>query len=330
MAEIKNRFGLVYDGAITENVSGQVNIHAVSYKANGVDIAANVYTPAGYDANSSKKYPAVTVAHPNGGVKEQVSGLFAQKLAENGYIAIAADAAYQGASGGEPRNLDHPAYRVEDIHAMIDFLSTYPGVDAGRIGMLGICGGGGYTLKAAQTEKRAKAIATLSAFNTGIVRKEGLGGAQKDTIQHRLQEAIEARDHEVKTGEVVYPAPRPVMTREEVDALPPGLYRDGIYYYGMDYAHPNSGGQNPVKCLIDLVDFDARHNMELITQPLLMMAGSEADTLYMTKDCYELASCTKDKELFVVKGARHIQTYFVPEYVEQEANKLMEFFGRTL
>ena len=325
-----NPFGLVYDGAITENEPGKVNIHAVHYISSGVRIAANVYTPAGYDENGSALYPAVTVAHPNGGVKEQVSGLFAQKLAENGYIAIAADAAYQGASAGVPRNLDIPGNRVEDVHSMVDFISTYPGVDPERIGMLGICGGGGYTIKAAQTEKRAKAVATLSMFNTGIVRLYGLGNSQADTVQERLEEAIDARDKEVRGEGVQYPPARGEMTREQVDAMPPGLYRDGIYYYGMDYAHPNSGGQVPVKCLIDLVDFDARHNMELITQPLLMMAGSEADTLYMTEDCYELATGTEDKELFLIDGARHIQTYFVPEYVEQEVSKLLEFFGEKL
>ena len=94
----KNPFGLVYENAVAENVKGQVNIHPVTYKLHGVDIAANVYTPAGY--NASGKYPAVVVTHPNGGTKEQVAGLFAQRLAENGYITIAADAAYQGASGG--------------------------------------------------------------------------------------------------------------------------------------------------------------------------------------------------------------------------------------
>ncbi len=324
-----NKFGLVYDGAIEENIEGKVNIHPVTYNVNGVEVSANVYTPADYDEKADKKYPAVTVAHPNGGVKEQVSGLFAQKLAENGYITIACDAAYQGASGGEPRNLDNPANRVEDIHAMVDYISVYPGVDENRIGMLGICGGG-YTIKAAQTEKRAKAVATLSMFNTGIVRLYGLGNSQADTIQQRLQEAADARTAEAKTGEVVYPAPRGEITQEYIDSLPDGLYKDGMYYYGRDYAHPNSGGQAPVKCLLDLVNFDARQNMELINVPLLMMAGSEADTLYMTKDCFELATGTENKELFIIEGARHIPTYFVPEYVEQETNKLLEFFGKFL
>lgn len=137
----KNPFTLAYDGAITENVKGKVNIHPVKYDLHGIQIAANVYTPANYDP--AKKYPAVVVAHPNGGVKEQVAGLYAQRLAEQGYITITADAAYQGASGGMPRSVDKPANRIEDIHGMADYISQYPGVDTSRLGLLGICGGGG-------------------------------------------------------------------------------------------------------------------------------------------------------------------------------------------
>ena len=110
-----NPFTLTYDGAIRENVKGQVNLHTVHYPANGIEAAANVYTPANFDP--AKRYPAIVVAHPNGGVKEQVAGLYAQKLAEAGYVTIAFDAAYQGASGGKPRYIDKPQFRIEDIRA---------------------------------------------------------------------------------------------------------------------------------------------------------------------------------------------------------------------
>ena len=103
----QNQFSLVYDGAITENKPGFVTIHSVNYMVKEIKIVANVYTPPGFDP--AKEYPTVVVAHPNGGVKEQVAGLYAQKLAENGFISIAADAAYQGGSGGYPRNVDKPA-----------------------------------------------------------------------------------------------------------------------------------------------------------------------------------------------------------------------------
>ena len=187
----QNPFTLAYEGAITENVKGQVNIHPVAYKLNGIDISANVYTPASYDA--SKKYRAVVVAHPNGGVKEQVAGLYAQRLAEHGYITITADAAYQGASGGQPRNVDKPAFRIEDIHGMADFITRFAGVDAGRLGLLGICGGGGYSLAAAKVDKRFRSIATLSMFNSGRVRRNGFADSQLKTIQERLQQVSQAR-----------------------------------------------------------------------------------------------------------------------------------------
>ena len=166
-----NPWGLVYDNPVAENVDGQVNIHPIQYDLNGLKIAANVYTPAGYDP--SKSYPAIVVAHPNGGVKEQVSGYYSQLMAEKGYICLAFDAAYQGASEGMPRQKDIPANRIEDIHRAADILAQYPGVDADRMGILGICGGGGYTLAATQTDKRFKAVATLSMFNSGLVRRNG-------------------------------------------------------------------------------------------------------------------------------------------------------------
>ncbi len=196
----QNPFTLVYDGAIARNEPGKVNIHPVTYKLNGLDIVANIYTPVNSDPR--QKYPAIVVAHPNGGVKEQVAGLYAQRLAEQGYIAITADAAYQGGSGGEPRNVDKPAYRIEDIHGMADFITRYPGVDAARLGLFGICGGGGYSLAAAKTDKRFKSIATLSMFNSGRVRRNGLKDSQLDTIQQRLQQASAARAQEAAGGEV--------------------------------------------------------------------------------------------------------------------------------
>ncbi|HAQ20201.1 MAG TPA: alpha/beta hydrolase [Prolixibacteraceae bacterium] len=320
-------FGLVYRDAIAENVSGKVNIHPVSYKLNGIDISANIYTPANYD--QTKKYPAVVVAHPNGGVKEQVAGLYAQRLAESGYIAIAADASFQGASGGQPRNVDKPAFRIEDIRGMADFITQYAGVDSNHLGLLGICGGGGYALKAAQTDKRFKVVATLSMFNSGVVRRNGFMNSGLSTIQQRLKQATEARALEAAGGEVRYAADTK-MTDEEIARLPFDLYREGYEYYGKTHAHPNSTFRYTMSSLLDLMEFDAATNMDLINQPLLMMAGSKADTYYMTDSAFNLATGTKEKELFLIPGATHIQTYYVPEYVSQAMSKLNEFFGKYL
>ena len=323
----QNPFTLAYDGAISENVKGKVNIHPVTYKLNGIDIAANVYTPANYD--SSKRYPTIVVAHPNGGVKEQVAGLYSQRLAEQGYIAITADAAYQGASGGMPRSVDKPANRIEDIHGMADFISQYAGVDAGRLGLLGICGGGGYSLKAAQTDKRFKAVATLSMFNSGLVRRNGYMDSQLATIQDRLQQASDARAQQAAGGKIIY-AGDVTLTDEQIAKLPFDLYRQGFEYYGKTHAHPNSTFRFTMSSLLDLMSFDAATNMDLINKPLLMIAGSKADSLYMTESAFKQAVNAKDKELFLIDGATHIETYWVPKYVNQAMGKLTEFYGKSL
>ncbi|CNC85574.1 alpha/beta hydrolase [Yersinia enterocolitica] len=299
----------------------------MKYDLHGIQIAANVYTPANYDP--AKKYPAVVVAHPNGGVKEQVAGLYAQRLTEHGYITITADAAYQGASGGMPRNVDKPANRIEDIHGMADYISQYPGVDTTRIGLLGICGGGGYSLKAAQTDKRFKALATLSMFDSGLVRRNGYQDSQFSTIQERLKQASDARTKEVATGEITYTGDAK-LTDEQIAKLPFDLYRQGFEYYGKTHAHPNSIFRYTLSSLLDLMSFDAQSNMDLINQPLLMIAGTKADSRYMTESAFKKATGTQNKELFLIDGATHIETYWVPRYVDQAMSKIDNFFDKNI
>ncbi|MBV7455474.1 alpha/beta hydrolase [Acidovorax sp. sif1233] len=323
----KNPFTLVYASAITKNEPGKVHIRPVKYKLNGLDIVANVYTPANHDPK--KKYPAIVVAHPNGGVKEQVAGLYAQHLAEQGYITIAMDAAYQGGSGGQPRSTDKPQFRTEDIHGAADFITRYPGVDAARLGLLGICGGGGYALSAAKSDKRFKTLATLSMFNSGRVRRNGFSDSQLDTIQKRLKDASDARAQEKAGGKVLYSGDAD-MTDAQIAALPFEMYRQGYEYYWRTHAHPGSTFKYTTSSLMDLMRWDATEEIELIQQPLLMIAGSKADSLYMTEDAFAKATGAKDKELFKIEGATHIETYWVPQYVEAAMGQLIPFYARTL
>ena len=330
----ENPWGLVYDGAITENVKGKVNIRPVTYNLNGIAVSANLYLPADYDEADSKKYPALTVAHPNGGCKEQVAGLYAQKLAEAGYITIAADASYQGASGGEPRLRDWPANRINDISGMVDYLVLLKKVDSTRIGSLGICGGGGYTLAASQTDKRIRAVATLSMFNSERVRRNGFGDRQTATIQERLLKAGNARNEELK-GNILYEGFLPPHKdddelRKIMESQAEGLYKDGIDYYGLSYRHPRATGSYTSESFLKLMAFDVEDRMDLVNQPLLMIAGSAADTLYMSEDAFKKAGGTADKELYLIDGASHIKTYWKEEYVAEATNKLSEFFGKRL
>ena len=330
--ELKNKFGLVYQNAIEENVDGKVNIKPVEYKVDGIRVSANMYLPANFDEN--KKYKAITVAHPNGGVKEQVAGLFAERLANLGYITIAADARYQGASGGEPRNRDYPQLRIDDVSGMIDYLDTLSYIDKDNIGSLGICGGGGYTLAAAEIDKRIKAVSTISMFNTGRIRRNGLGDSDVANANTRLEKAAKAREKMVE-GIIEYEGgsnsnATEADLRAMMERLPEGLYRDGVEYYGITHSHPNSNGRYTTESLQKLIAFDVDDRVDLVTQPLLMIAGSIADTKYMTDSAFEKAVNAKNKKLVEIEGAKHIDTYWVPEYVEKEVEELKNFFAENL
>ena len=300
-------------------------VHAVTFKNNNLKMAGNIYLPSGF--NKDKKYPSIVVVHPGGGVKEQTAGLYAQKLAELGFVALAFDASYQGASEGEPRFLDNPMNRVGDIYSAVDYLTTLPYLDANRIGAVGICAGSGATVKASMSERRIKALATISAVDVGAAGRRGWDG--KGSIdQTTLLEAV-AKE---RTAEANGAAPMyvPYVPQVGDKSAPRDLQEAADYYLTPRGQQPTA----PNKLLFIgqgyAVLFDGFGQADkLLTQPILLIAGSEAGSLWHSQELYSKAA-SKQKELFIIKGATHMDLYDGKEYVPQVANKLAEFFSKNL
>lgn len=300
----------------------------VSFKNANLNMAGDLYLPV--DMSSNKKYAAIVCVHPGGGVKEQVSGLYAGKLAEMGYVALAFDASHQGESEGEPRYLEDPAKRVEDIHSAVDYLVTLPYVDENRIGAVGICAGGGYAVSAAQTESRIKAVAGISSVNIGTFFREGLGGGVPVSVQLETLAAVgKQRTAEARGAAPVYISYVP-ESADGFDESTPELMREAYDYYRTPRAqHPNSSNQMLFTSCDRIMAYSAFSQIDtLLNKPLLMIAGEAADTRYFSEEAYRLAK--EPKELFLVKGATHIALYDMPDFVKQVSGKLEEFFGKYL
>lgn len=291
-----------------------------------IDIVGDLYFPADYDP--AKQYAAIIVGHPFGGVKEQTSGLHARKLAELGYVTLAFDASYYGESGGYPRRIESPEVRVEDFSAAVDFLSNHPAVDAGKIGVIGICGGGCYSVSAAQIDHRIKALATISMYDMGRARRQGVGDATTYEQRMAALDQIGAQ----RTAEFGGAERRDIRALpEKVDASTPKYALDFLDYYDNPERgqHPNSTAYYSYTSLAPMMNFFPFVQIETISpRPLLFIAGENAVSAYFSEDAYEKAA--EPKELFVVPGATHVDLYDRPQYLAITLPKLDAFFKQYL
>ncbi|MBO1199234.1 alpha/beta hydrolase [Staphylococcus simiae] len=299
----------------------------VTFKNNQLTIVGNMYFPQDFD--ESLTYPAIVVGHPAGGVKEQTAGLYAERLAQLGYVTLAYDASYQGESEGQPRQLEDPHARVEDIRAAVDYFTTVPFIDNDRIGLVGICASGAYVIKAAQTDKRVKAVAGISASDIGQIFRYGWTGEQSinDTLntlaQVSSERTAEANGQEMQTIGFVPEA-------DEITDETPQEMKDGYEYYRTPRAnHPRSNNKIPFISFDRIIEFTAFDLVsELLTQPLLVIAGSEAGTRWLTEQVYEKAN--EPKEVLYVEGANHFDMYDKEPYVTEAVEKMETFFKQYL
>jgi uncharacterized protein len=309
----------------------------VTFFSAGLRLAGHLYTP---DDESDGPRPAIVVSHPASGVKEQAAGLYAERLAREGFVTLTFDAAFQGESEGEPRGLEDPAHRVEDIKAGVSFLSVHDAVDTERIGALGICASGGYVIPASATDHRVKAVATVSAADLGRQFREG-GDGQQDpaVIRGMLDQAAAARTAEARgeaTGTfAIFPdteeAARAGLSSPNGMSARLGRHIfEGWEYYSTDRAyHPRSAKAFTWTSLDRIAYFEAFRFIAFIApRPLLMIVGREAATSFMTSEAFWNAQ--EPKELCWIDGATHVALYDKEEYVTPAIAKVTEFFRTHL
>ncbi|MEV0057223.1 alpha/beta hydrolase [Saccharopolyspora shandongensis] len=301
-------------------------MEAITFPNGPISMAGNLYFPADFDPKGS--YAAIVAIHPGGGVKEQAAGLYASKLAEQGFVALAFDASYQGDSGGEPRHLEDPAARVDDVRAAVDHLQSLDYVDAERIGAAGICAGGGYAINAAMTDHRIKAITMVSGLNIGTSFRRNWFGTDPDSAAvPTLQALAQQRTAEAQGAE---PAYLPYVPAEPDENTPPDLVEARDYYLTPRAQHPNAKNKFLfTKSVSRIFTFDAFHMVEdLLTQPVLIVAGSEAGSLWMSTELH--SRVRGPKKLVVVDGGTHMDFYDVPKYVDRAVEEATPFFEENL
>lgn len=291
-----------------------------------ISISAVINFPEGFDQN--KKYPVVVVSHPGGGVKEQAAGLYARKLAEQGFVTIAYDASYQGESGGEPRQLENPYIRTEDISAVIDHLTTLSYIDTDRIGAMGICAGGGYTANAAINDHRIKAVGTVSAVNIGSMFRNGWDNnvADADALPY-LVAGSNARTSDASGAAT---ATIPLAPLKKEDAPNAELEEAWEYYHTDRCQYPTAPGFATARSLTQIISYDAYNKAEVfLIQPLLLVVGDKAGSKWMSDDLMTRAAST-DKRMYIIEGANHMSLYDRLNFVDEAIVELSSFFEKNL
>ena len=294
-----------------------------------MEVVGNMFIPKGLDKDA--RSPAIVVGHPMGAVKEQSSNLYAQKLAEQGFVTLAIDQSFWGESEGEPRNAVLPDAYAEAFMAAVDFLGTRPFVDRERIGALGICGSGSFVISAAKIDPRIKAIATVSMYDMGAVTRNGYNKSQ--TLEERkamLAEAARNRYEESTTGKQMFRNYLPFELAENADpvtAMYHNFYRTKRGLHVPEGRTPELTQNRTLTGEIKFMNFYPFNDIETISpRPLLFIAGDKAHSREFSEDAYKRAA--EPKELLWVEGANHVDLYDRVDLIPFD--KLTKFFRENL
>lgn len=303
----------------------------VTFSNASFDLAGQLHVPEDFDEGST--YPAIVISTPGSSVKEQIGANYGRTLADRGYVVLAFDPGFQGQSGGQPRDLENPAARVDDIRCAVDHLTTLDYVDNGRIGALGICAGGGYTVTAAMTDHRIKAVGTVVPVNVGRAFR------QADTSSKRSAIAMIERVGDSRTaaaaGESIDPGMWIPDTEEQAKAL--GITDIDTLQAVRFYRTPrgyneNSTNRRHFTSDAMMLGYDAFHLAdELLTQPLQVIVGGRLGTTFSYADGLALwEKAPNAKDFHVVEGAGHYEMYDEPAYVQEAVEVLDTFYKDTL
>ena len=298
----------------------------------GITLAADMYIPKGAEG----KLPAIAVSGPFGAVKEQCSGLYAQTLAERGFLTIAFDLSFTGESGGQPRYVASPDINTEDFSAAVDFLSVQENVDADRIGILGICGWGGMAINAAAMDTRIKATAASTMYDMTRVNANGYFDSE-DSEEQRYAKKQAMNVQRIKD----YASGEYAIAGGVIDPLPddaPDFVKDYYAYYKTERGyHPRSLNSNNgwnVTSSLSFMNMPILQYSNEIRSAVLIIHGDKAHSCYFGKDAY--ANMTKDskyadnKELYIIKGASHTDLYDGGEQKVIPFDKLEAFYQQYL
>ena len=298
----------------------------------GITLAADMYIPKGAEG----KLPAIAVSGPFGAVKEQCSGLYAQTLAERGFLTIAFDPSFTGESGGQPRYMASPDINTEDFSAAVDFLSVQDNVDPERIGILGICGWGGMAINAAAMDTRIKATVAVTMYDMTRVNAKGYFDSE-DSEEKRYEKKIAMNAQRTKD----YASGEYALAGGVVDPLPddaPYFVKDYHAYYKTERGyHPRSlnsnGGWNVIGCM-SFINMPILQYSNEIRSAVLIVHGEKAHSCYFGRDAYENmikdSKYTDNKELLIIEGASHTDLYDGGEKKVIPFDKLEAFYNEYL